>query len=92
MEAEAKQKGLDVMFTGIVSQEKVAKYKNAMDVMMLPSRNDGFGAVVIEAQSFGTFQVELTTWFLSDNSKTSQHEKTYLKVNFVFYLVGELNS
>lgn len=26
---------------------------NAMDVMILPSRNEGFGAVVIEAQSCG---------------------------------------
>jgi len=27
---------------------------NAMDVMILPSRNEGFGAVVIEAQACGT--------------------------------------
>jgi len=27
---------------------------NAMDVMVLPSRKEGFGAVVIEAQTCGT--------------------------------------
>jgi glycosyltransferase involved in cell wall biosynthesis len=32
----------------------VAKYMNAMDVMVLPSREEGFGAVVIEAQACGT--------------------------------------
>ncbi len=54
MEKEAKQKGLKVLFTGIVPQEEVAKYMNAMDVMVLPSRQEGFGAVVIEAQACGT--------------------------------------
>jgi len=39
---------------GRVSQVDVAKYMNAMDVMVLPSRNEGFGAVVIEAQACGT--------------------------------------
>ena len=38
----------------MVSQEKVAEYMNAMDVMILPSRNEGFGIVVNEAQACGT--------------------------------------
>ncbi|MDN5345742.1 MAG: teichuronic acid biosynthesis glycosyltransferase TuaC [Petrotoga sp.] len=46
--------GLDVVFAGRVPQVEVAKYMNAMDVMVLPSRNEGFGAVVIEAQACGT--------------------------------------
>jgi glycosyltransferase involved in cell wall biosynthesis len=54
MEEQAKQKGLDVLFTGMLEQSEVAKYMNAMDVMILPSRNEGFGAVVIEAQACGT--------------------------------------
>ena len=54
MEKQAKQKGLDVLFTGRLDQSEVAKYMNAMDVMILPSRNEGFGAVVIEAQACGT--------------------------------------
>jgi len=54
MEKQAKQKGLDVLFTGMLEQSEVAKYMNAMDVMILPSRNEGFGAVVIEAQACGT--------------------------------------
>ncbi len=51
---EEETKGLDIIFTGRVPQEKVAEYMNAMDVMILPSRKEGFGAVVIEAQACGT--------------------------------------
>jgi len=47
-------KDLDVVFAGRVPQTEVAKYMNAMDVMVLPSRQEGFGAVVIEAQACGT--------------------------------------
>jgi glycosyltransferase involved in cell wall biosynthesis len=46
--------GLDVIFAGRVPQVEVARCMNAMDVMMLPSREEGFGAVVIEAQACGT--------------------------------------
>ncbi|MEJ5229937.1 MAG: glycosyltransferase family 4 protein [Pseudothermotoga sp.] len=51
---EKQTKGLEIVFTGRVQQEKVAEYMNAMDVMVLPSRSEGFGAVVIEAQACGT--------------------------------------
>ena len=54
MEKQAKRKGLDILFTGMLEQSEVAKYMNAMDVMILPSRTEGFGAVVIEAQACGT--------------------------------------
>jgi len=54
MEKQAKRKGLDILFTGMLEQSEVASYMNAMDVMILPSRNEGFGAVVIEAQACGT--------------------------------------
>ena len=42
MEQEAKDKGLEVLFTGRLDQSEVAKYMNAMDVMILPSRREGF--------------------------------------------------
>lgn len=47
-------KGLNVIFTGRVPQKEVARWMNAMDVMILPSREEGFGAVLIEAQACGT--------------------------------------
>ena len=53
VEKECKHKSLNVKFVGRVSQDKVSYYMNAMDVMILPSRNEGFGAVVIEAQACG---------------------------------------
>jgi glycosyltransferase involved in cell wall biosynthesis len=46
--------GLDVVFTGRVPQVKVARYMNAMNVMVLPSRNEGWPCVVLEAQACGT--------------------------------------
>jgi len=54
IEKEIKEKSLEYIFTGRVSQGSVAKWMNAMDIMVLPSRNEGFGAVVIEAQACGT--------------------------------------
>jgi glycosyltransferase involved in cell wall biosynthesis len=51
---EKETKGLNIIFTGRLPQKDVAKYMNAMDVMVLPSREEGFGAVVIEAQACGT--------------------------------------
>lgn len=53
-EIEKQTKGMDIIFTGRLPQEEVAKYMNAMDVMILPSRSEGFGAVCIEAQACGT--------------------------------------
>ncbi len=53
VEKECQKRNLNVKFVGRVSQDKVSYYMNAMDVMILPSRNEGFGAVVIEAQACG---------------------------------------
>jgi glycosyltransferase involved in cell wall biosynthesis len=53
IEKECKKRRLKVKFVGNVSHEDVTYYMNAMDVMILPSRNEGFGAVVIEAQGCG---------------------------------------
>lgn len=49
--------GLNVVFTGRISQEEVAEWMNAMDIMVLPSRNEGFPTVVNEAQACGTIVV-----------------------------------
>jgi len=46
--------GLDIHFTGMLPQTEVPKWMNAMDVMILPSRNEGFPTVVNEAQGCGT--------------------------------------
>ena len=53
IENECKKRRLKVKFVGSVPHEDVPYYMNAMDVMILPSRNEGFGAVVIEAQGCG---------------------------------------
>lgn len=46
--------GLNIIFTGRLPQQELGKWMNAMDVMILPSRNEGFGTVVLEAQACGT--------------------------------------
>jgi len=51
---EKETKGLNIIFTGRFPQKDVAKYMNAMGVMVLPSREEGFSAVVIEAQACDT--------------------------------------
>jgi len=54
---EAKEKNLNVLLTGNLSVEKVKDFMNVMDVMVLPSRNEGFGCVVIEANACKTVVV-----------------------------------
>ncbi|HCF37574.1 MAG TPA: glycosyltransferase family 4 protein [Thermosipho africanus] len=54
IEEKMKQKNLNYIFTERVLQEDVARYMNAMDVMVLPSRNEGWPCVVLEAQACGT--------------------------------------
>ena len=53
IEKECKQRKINVKFVGRVPNDEVPYYINAMDVLILPSRNEGFGTVVIEAQSCG---------------------------------------
>nr|WP_277350643.1 hypothetical protein [Caldanaerobacter subterraneus] len=38
LEEKTKDRGLEVLFTGRKPQVEVARYMNAMDVMILPSR------------------------------------------------------
>lgn len=51
---EKETKDLNVVFTGKLSQKEVASWMNAMDVMVLPSRNEGWPCVVLEAHACGT--------------------------------------
>jgi len=44
----------NIIFTGRLRQADVAKYMQAMDVMVLPSRSEGWGCVIKEAQACGT--------------------------------------
>ena len=53
IENECKKRKLEVKFVGHVSHEDVPYYMNAMDVMILPSRNEGWPCVVLEAEGCG---------------------------------------
>lgn len=66
IEAKCKKRGLRVIFYGSVPIDEVPRYINAMDVMILPSRNEGWPCVVLEAQACGLPVVG------SDNGGTSE--------------------
>lgn len=53
IEEECNRKNLKVKFFGRVEPDKVSYYMNAMDIMILPSRNEGWGCVIIEANACG---------------------------------------
>ncbi|MGB4722636.1 MAG: glycosyltransferase family 4 protein, partial [Defluviitoga tunisiensis] len=53
VEKECRQKSLKVKFVGRVPNDEVPYYMNAMDVMILPSKNEGWPCVVLEAQACG---------------------------------------
>ena len=53
LEKTLKLQGIDAVFTGQVPHDKVPFYMNAMDVMILPSRNEGWPCVVLEAHACG---------------------------------------
>lgn len=45
---------LDIVFTGLIPHKQVLQEMQKMDVLILPSRNEGFGCVALEAHSCGT--------------------------------------
>lgn len=51
--AECLRFGLDARFTGRIAPDKVPYFMNAMDVMLLPSRGEGWPCVALEAQACG---------------------------------------
>ena len=53
VEKKCKEKNLNVVFTGNQESDGVRKFMNTMDVMILPSRREGFGCVVTEANACG---------------------------------------
>lgn len=55
--AEFAQLSLSVKFTGNIVQEDVARYMRAMDVLVLPSKEEGWGCVIKEAHACGTYVV-----------------------------------
>ena len=53
LEKECKEKGLNVVFTGKQEVHMVRNLMNTMDVMIIPSRREGFGCVITEANACG---------------------------------------
>lgn len=53
IEQDGSNNDLDIHITGNILVDDVRKYMNAMDIMILPSRNEGFGCVILEANACG---------------------------------------
>jgi len=47
-------RNIDLVITGYLPQKYVAKWMNAFDIMVLPSRNEGWPCVVLESHACGT--------------------------------------
>ncbi|PFW57230.1 hypothetical protein COL13_12270 [Bacillus cereus] len=57
IEQKCKEYQLNVSFIGKVEPKEVNKYMNIMDVLILPSRREAFGLVVLEANASGTLVI-----------------------------------
>lgn len=53
IENKCKQANLDVVFTGRIASDDVALGINALDVLILPSKKEGWPSVILEAQACG---------------------------------------
>lgn len=53
IQKESITNNLDVFFTGIIKPDLVPQWMNCMDCLILPSRNEGWGCVVLESQACG---------------------------------------
>lgn len=61
IENQANLTNLDVRLTGRVTQSSLNNYYNIMDCLILPSRNEGLGNVILEAQACRTPVVATNT-------------------------------
>lgn len=53
IESGGANNNLNIHIIGNVLVDDVRKYMNTMDIMILPSRNEGFGCVILEANACG---------------------------------------
>lgn len=53
IEKKCMQYHLNVIFKGRIDPDEMPQWMNALDVLVLPSRKEGFGSVILEAQSCG---------------------------------------
>lgn len=57
LENRCQEYELSVNFTGNIDQKDVANYMRAMDIILLPSLNEGWPCIIKEAQACGTYVV-----------------------------------
>jgi glycosyltransferase involved in cell wall biosynthesis len=57
LEKRIERFGLPCKFTGSILQNEVAAYMQAMDALILPSKREGLGCVLLEARACGTYVV-----------------------------------
>lgn len=53
IQKKCSENGLEVLFTGIVNPDQVPLWMNSMNCLIIPSRNEGWGSVALEAQACG---------------------------------------
>ncbi|OOM16546.1 glycosyltransferase [Clostridium saccharobutylicum] len=61
MELKCSEYKLSVNFTGRLSQDKIVQLLNLMDILVLPSRKEAWGCVILEANACGVYCIGTDT-------------------------------
>ncbi|WP_206738124.1 glycosyltransferase family 4 protein [Fictibacillus sp. S7] len=61
LKEQFRKKNLNALFPGKVEPEKINEFMNIIDVLILPSRQESFGLVILEANLCGTLAIGSNT-------------------------------
>ncbi|PFE52952.1 hypothetical protein CN318_22195 [Bacillus cereus] len=99
IEKKCKEYQLSVFFTGKLEPKEVNQYMNIIDVLILPSRREAFGLVILEANATGTIALGSDVGGIPEAIgdpnfivKDDNNFEKYLAQKVIYYLKNDYDS